>query len=285
MWVAQISTPCLPLLPVLPLCFVLSTMRDVVGQFRSPSPPFAIPSLFSLFRTRENLIHCKPKMLDYYKKRTPSHFHISPFLKYNIQSCPLPGALHLQVAHLPANRLALTNRVYLSPHNLNALKAAMPPEAAGTMPLVTVGRHPYAAEAHPAVDNGSIALNGLHRRYAQLSLAAKVVVRPFVPPPNFALATLEITVDLLAKRSQQGPSRAPPREIDTDRLAQDVLINFEGQIFEIGRVLAMDFDKFNPFPEAIESNGAELQNVIAKTEEIRSNAIGGNDRNIHLWRD
>jgi len=148
----------------------------------------------------------------------------------------------LQVANLPANRLALTNRVYLSPHNLNALKAAMPPEAAGTMPLVTVGRHPYAAEAHPSVDDGSIALNGLHRRYAQLSLAAKVVVRPFVPPPNFALATLEITVDLLAKRSQQGPSRAPPREIDTDRLAQDVLINFEGQIFEIGRVLAMDFE-------------------------------------------
>ena len=39
--------------------------------------------------------------------------------------------------------------------------------------------------------------------------------------------------------------------------------------------------KFNPFPEAIESNGAELQNVTAKTEEIRSKAIGGNERNIH----
>lgn len=173
------------------------------------------------------------------------------------------GGLVLQVGNLPANRLALTNRVYLSPHNLEALKAAMPPEAAGTMPLVTVGPHPYAAEAHPHVPNDQIALNGLHRRYAQLSLAARVEVRPFVPPPNFALATLEITVDLLAKRSQQGPSRAPPREIDTDRLAQDVLINFEGQIFEVGRLLAMDFE------------GTKLELTVSGVGQI--NLEGGGD--------
>lgn len=33
--------------------------------------------------------------------------------------------------------------------------------------------------------------------------------------------------------------------------------------------------KFNPFPEAIESNGAELQNVTARTQEIKSKAAGG----------
>lgn len=38
--------------------------------------------------------------------------------------------------------------------------------------------------------------------------------------------------------------------------------------------------KFNPFPEAIESNGAELQNVTAKTEEIRSKAAGGSESNM-----
>uniref|UniRef100_A0A7S4K0R1 Uncharacterized protein n=1 Tax=Odontella aurita TaxID=265563 RepID=A0A7S4K0R1_9STRA len=33
--------------------------------------------------------------------------------------------------------------------------------------------------------------------------------------------------------------------------------------------------KFNPFPEAIESNGAELQNVTVRTQEIKSKASGG----------
>ena len=55
----------------------------------------------------------------------------------------------LQVANLPENRLAFNNRVYLSPHNLAALKAAMPPESSGSLPLITVGPHPYAADAHP----------------------------------------------------------------------------------------------------------------------------------------
>lgn len=151
----------------------------------------------------------------------------------------------LQVANLPENRLAFNNRVYLSPHNLAALKAAMPPESSGSLPLITVGPHPYAADAHPGVHSNEIALNGLHRRFGQYSLSAKVEVRPFVPPPNFALATLEISIDTFTKRgaaaAHQG-SRAPPREIDTDRLAQDVLLNFEGQVFEVGRVLAIDFE-------------------------------------------
>ena len=150
----------------------------------------------------------------------------------------------LQVANLPENRLAFNNRVYLSPHNLAALKAAMPPESSGSLPLITVGPHPYAADAHPGVHSNEIALNGLHRRFGQYSLSTKVEVRPFVPPPNFALATLEISIDTFTKRSAgaaQG-SRAPPREIDTDRLAQDVLLNFEGQVFEVGRVLAIDFE-------------------------------------------
>lgn len=53
--------------------------------------------------------------------------------------------------------------------------------------MVQVGRHVYAAEGSDAVPDDKIALNGLQRRYAQLSLANKVEVRPFVPPPTYAL--------------------------------------------------------------------------------------------------
>ena len=180
-------------------------------------------------------------------------------------SRPPSQALVLQVGNLPENRLAFNNRVYLSPHNLAALKASMPPEStSGSLPLVTVGPHPYAADAHPAVPNNQVALNGLHRRHGQYSLSARVEVRPFVPPPNFALATLELSLDTFAKRSAaQGGSRAPPREIDTDRLAQDVLLNFEGQVFEVGRVLAIDFE------------GGKLELTVASVGQI--DLEGGGD--------
>mmetsp|Transcript_42072 Transcript_42072/g.75876 ORF Transcript_42072/g.75876 Transcript_42072/m.75876 type:complete len:706 (-) Transcript_42072:64-2181(-) len=38
--------------------------------------------------------------------------------------------------------------------------------------------------------------------------------------------------------------------------------------------------KFNPFPEAIESNGAELQDVTAKEQQIRSKTGGGKDQDL-----
>lgn len=102
-----------------------------------------------------------------------------------------------------------------------------------------VGPHAYVAEANADVPQDKVALNGLQRRFAQLSLANKVEVRPFRPPPGYALATMEVDVDLLMKKSAGGGA---PREIDTDRLASDFLLNFEGQVFEVGQTLAMDFE-------------------------------------------
>ena len=104
---------------------------------------------------------------------------------------------------------------------------------------MTVGPHAYVAEANASVPDDKIALNGLHRRFAQLSLANKVEVRPFRPPANYALAAMEIYVDLLQKKSASGGA---PREIDTDRLASDFLLNYEGHVFEVGQTLAMDFE-------------------------------------------
>eukprot|EP00985_Skeletonema_marinoi_P030790 scaffold33893_cov58-Skeletonema_marinoi.AAC.1 len=135
------------------------------------------------------------------------------------------GRILLQVGSLPSNRLALTNRVYISPSVYSHLVEALGPESASGGPLVTVGPHAYIAEANAGVPDDKIALNGLQRRFAQLSLANKVEVRPFSPPANYALAAMEVDVDLLQKKSASG---GPPREIDTDRLASDFLLNYEG---------------------------------------------------------
>jgi vesicle-fusing ATPase len=165
------------------------------------------------------------------------------------------GKVVLQVGNLPSNRLALTNKVYLSPQvyaflleaqssNNNGGASSSPAAATSAGPLVIVGPHVYIAEGNASVPDDKIALNGLQRRYAQLSLANRVEVRPFVPPPTkFALATLDIRVDLLQKKATTGGGgNVPPREIDTNRLASDFLLNFEGHVFEIGQTLAMDFE-------------------------------------------
>lgn len=55
-----------------------------------------------------------------------------------------------------------------------------------------------------------------------------------------------------------------------------------GRLKDVAKRFDLDADedsfyskhKFNPFPEAIESNGTELQNVTDKTEEIRLKAVG-----------
>lgn len=149
------------------------------------------------------------------------------------------GAVVLQVGNLPSNRLALTNRIYLSPKIHGYLIEAQPSNA-NYGPLVSVGPHVYVAEGNKDVPDDKIGLNGLQRRFAQLSLANKVEVRPFVVPATFALATLEICVDLL-KKPPSG-ERGVPREVDTDRLSSDFLLNYEGHVFEKGQTLAMDFE-------------------------------------------
>lgn len=144
------------------------------------------------------------------------------------------SGLYLKVGNLPSNRLALTNRVYVSPNNFYQLSGG----SNGKTTFVMMGPYAYVAESHPSVVDEQLALNGLHRRFAQLSLAATVEVRPYRPPADHALASLEISVDLLAKRSTGGR----PRPLDTDRLANDVLLNYEGQILQVGQTLAMDFE-------------------------------------------
>lgn len=165
------------------------------------------------------------------------------------------SSLYLKVGNLPSNRLALTNRVYISPNDYRQLSNG---SSNGKTMFVMMGPYAYVAEAHPSVPEEQVALNGLHRRFAQLSLAATVEVRLYSPPADHASASLEITVDLLAKRSS-----GKPRELDTDRLANDVLLNYEGQIMQVGQTLAMDFE------------GTKLELSISKVSRVSFNDNNG----------
>jgi vesicle-fusing ATPase len=150
--------------------------------------------------------------------------------------------MKLSVGNLPSNRLALTNKVYMNPENLAQIAAYYEKNdvTGGKTMLVDIGGHPYQVEAHPQVPKEEVALNGLQRRFLQLSLSTQVSISPFVPSSGIALAALEFTVDTLAKKKADPKSK--PKEIDTNRLAQTVLLVLEEQIMEPGRVMAIDFE-------------------------------------------
>jgi vesicle-fusing ATPase len=167
----------------------------------------------------------------------------------------------LQVGNLPSNRLALTNKVYLNPSTLQSLFSNNPEST--SIFLVTVASHPYLADAHQGVAPDQVALNGLQRRHAQFSLATRVEVKRYRSPPEAILSALEISVDLLSKKSSTSGHK--PREIDTDRLMDDFINNYVHQMVQPGQVLAMDFE------------GTKIELTISKLDFLSENynhAIG-----------
>jgi vesicle-fusing ATPase len=159
--------------------------------------------------------------------------------------------LKLQVGNLPSNRLALTNKIYVSQENLSNIANfyaghKIQPLANSQAYLVLLNAHPYAVEGHAGIPNDQVALNGLQRRFAKLSLATAITLQPLQPYPPPALATIEFAVDTLAKSkapaASQGGAKPKPREIDSDRLAQTVLLVLEDQVLKVGQVMALDFE-------------------------------------------
>src|SRR3569623_1986882 len=113
--------------------------------------------------------------------------------------------LKLQVGNLPTNRLALTNKIYVSNENLQHIanfyaSHSVPPLAnANGAYLISLNNHPFAVEGHPQVPNEQVGLNGLQRRYCQLFLATAVILQPLQPNPPSPLARIEFAVDTLLK--------------------------------------------------------------------------------------
>ena len=150
--------------------------------------------------------------------------------------------IKFQVGNLPSNRLALTNKIYVSPGNAAKINAfyeeqgmAMPVSG---YPVILNGLHPYTIEGHQQIPDDTVALNGLQRRFAKLSIAATVTLTPLLQPPP--AATFSFHVDTLSKAKRD--PKAKPHEIDTDRLAQTALTILEGQVLGVAQSLAIDFE-------------------------------------------
>mmetsp|Transcript_13318 Transcript_13318/g.25262 ORF Transcript_13318/g.25262 Transcript_13318/m.25262 type:complete len:759 (+) Transcript_13318:150-2426(+) len=147
-----------------------------------------------------------------------------------------------QVGNLPSNRLALTNKIYISPNNAAQINSfyqgqGMEMPASGYS-VILDGLHPYTIEGHPQIPDDTVALNGLQRRFAKLSIAATVTLTPLLQPPQ--VSTITLHVDTLSKAKRD--PKAKPHEVDTDRLAQTVMLVLEGQVLGVAQSMAIDFE-------------------------------------------
>lgn len=147
-----------------------------------------------------------------------------------------------QVGNLPSNRLALTNKIYVSPSNAAHIASVYQKQGlempASGYSVILNGLHPYCIEGHAQIPDDTVGLNGLQRRYAKLSIAATVTITGL---PQAPVATaMVLTVDTLSKAKRD--PKAKPHEVDTDRLAQTALLVLEGQVIGVGQSLAIDFE-------------------------------------------
>lgn len=179
--------------------------------------------------------------------------------------------LKLQVGNLPSNKMAMTNKVYVSHPIIKKMDSLYQQRGVASISskslchLILVNGHPYAVEGHAEIDDNSIAMNGLHRRFAKLSIGAAVQVSGFEPWPPLPLATLTLTLDTLAKKPAAPKGRE--LEIDTNKLAQTVLILLENQVLEKGQTFALDF----------EGNKYELLVFQLQTLDLKAKAASSED--------
>ena len=103
-------------------------------------------------------------------------------------------------------------------------------------------------------------------------------ITPFEVPTSYCLAGMEVSVDLLVKKSNTPGGK--PREIDTDRLAADFCMNYEGHVFEVGQVLAMDFEGIKLELSVSGVSPMDLEGSSGSTSDVNGNDDGGSKATV-----
>jgi len=159
--------------------------------------------------------------------------------------------LPLKVAKLPSESLALTNKVYINPADAKLLKK---PEALGN--YVLVKDFVFTFEEHDKIEKGLIGFNGIHRRFALLSLNETVDAVLYNPPADsIYLGVLTLEVDFLQK------TKRPMEEIKRDDLLAIIMRDFTNQFFTLEQKFVCDM------------NGSNLEFRVLQTEVVNLSAI------------
>ncbi|CAM9595318.1 unnamed protein product, partial [Hapterophycus canaliculatus] len=175
--------------------------------------------------------------------------------------------MKLSVVSTPANNLTFGNKVFLCPGDFEVLLAKSPAANRNLHShnskdtLVSVDGWVFTASPHDGIGDGTLGLNALQRRTANLALHTAIPVSPFLESAgNITMVALNMTADLMVK------SKGKPKQVDALKLSDAFKVSFNHQVFTPGQTLAMPFE------------GSKLQISVESVEVAALDGGGGGDR-------
>jgi len=142
---------------------------------------------------------------------------------------------HLTVVNCPSQDLAITNKVFCNPSDLQAggVLAAQGDDA--PCQHLAVGGLVYMVFPYQDIPPQSLALNTVQRRNLRVSTGDAIDVEPFQPPPTCGSAVIVVDVQFFtAKKGRE-------ETLDAPKLSERVQRMFANQCFTVGQRLALSF--------------------------------------------
>jgi len=160
---------------------------------------------------------------------------------------PTGSKLTLKVNKLPADELALTNKVFVCPEDFKALKT-------GPGDYVLIKDFVFTVDEHKSVPKGNIGLSSVQRRFVLVSLNEPLDVAPYVATGDtIYISSLNLEVDYLSKNKKGD-------EIKADELTKVLLREFANQCFTVEQRFVADFLGINL---EFRVKGVEVVNLAA----------------------
>ena len=198
----------------------------------------------------------------------------------------------LKVENCPSNKLAFTNRIFLSKTDFARLKGARArarsrrPSARALRRASRAGAGPdqgtddstllvevfnnsskgfvFTAGVYPTMKDGSLGVAGLQRRTAMLELDQEVRVEPFRPAADIALSSITIVINLIQKKAGQKPV-----EIDCAALSELFKNEYGAQVFTANQKLAINFKVRGLLPPHRPPDRSQMREMRARLSTRR----------------
>ena len=161
--------------------------------------------------------------------------------------------MQLLLAKCPEQALSLTNCVFLSPEDHDTLSGGTTSEI-----FLEVKGCVFTARPHKQINNGTIGVNSIQRRYLGASENEPVDAAVFSAGSmdSVGLAALTFSVDYVLKNKARGDAK-----VDAEELTKAIVSRFQLQFFTMGQQLALDYrgDNLLLTVTALEAAGSSVQ--------------------------
>ncbi|KAL3854364.1 hypothetical protein ACJMK2_013636 [Sinanodonta woodiana] len=171
----------------------------------------------------------------------------------------------MKATKCPTEELSLSNCVVMSPKDID-------PEKVQHVEVYTSPhmKFLFSVKTHPGIAPHTIGFNLMQRKWADFSLNQDLDVRPFqLDKRTQCIGTIQLEVDFLQKKT------AGSELFDSDKMAQEFLMQFNSQAFTVGQILAFAFtEKKTLAIKVLSIEVMDLTNIKEGPGKLKMSQIG-----------